>query len=130
MKSIKAKCEMQIKEGKWFTTIDEHGYLRRGKATQYYDIIEYCLGREVAIVAQAGVAGWPSGCGSSMCGFSAAPAGCVAKLHWMHSERHSCSVCYIALQMPTVHMLGADLCSFASIEFRSRPNHCIGKQPI
>ena len=59
MKSLpfNAQCFVwliQIKEGSWFTTVDEHGYLRRGKATQFYDIIEYAVGRKLAIVAQAG----------------------------------------------------------------------------
>lgn len=43
---------MQIKEGTWFTETDENGFLRRGKATQFFDIMEYTLGRPIAFVAQ------------------------------------------------------------------------------
>lgn len=48
-----ARKKQMIKEGTWFTETDENGFLRRGKATQFFDIMEYTLGRPIAFVAQA-----------------------------------------------------------------------------
>ncbi|KAK9810983.1 hypothetical protein WJX73_003275 [Symbiochloris irregularis] len=44
---------LMIKEGTWFTTRDEHGYLKRGKTTQFFDIVEFSMGRPWAFLAQA-----------------------------------------------------------------------------
>ena len=43
---------MQIKDGTWFTTTDEHGYLRRAQATQFFDVMQYTIGFKLAILAQ------------------------------------------------------------------------------
>lgn len=43
---------LQVQAGNWYNSVDSNGYLRRKTATQYHDVIGFCIGKWFAALAQ------------------------------------------------------------------------------